>query len=262
MEDDERASSRAAGVQIDHLAALIRQANVREHRPDHRPAVAVVELGHERSVRPHQGSDRRLRDYHPCVLQTIEPSDEALAARVAGGDVGAFGGLYDRYAARVYAWAAHLLGVAEADDVVQDVFLRLWDKAHQFDPARGRFGAWFGAIARHEIIARARRRGRERRIIAAEEIDELLAQMADPAPSVESRAWSLQRAAELAAAVRDLPVEQRRVIVLAYFGGLSQSEIAVAIATPLGTVKKRTRLALQKLRNAVADDGSTRASAG
>jgi len=196
------------------------------------------------------------------VLQTIEPSDEALAGRVAGGDVGAFAALYDRYAARVYAWAAHLLGVAEADDVVQEVFLRLWDRAHQFDPARGRFVAWFGAVARHEIIARARRRGREQRIVAAEEIEELLAHTADPAPSVESRAWSAQRDAALAAAVRDLPVEQRRVIVLAYFGGLSQSEIAAAIATPLGTVKKRTRLALQKLRNAIAEHGSTRASAG
>ncbi len=196
------------------------------------------------------------------MLQTIEPSDEALATRVADGDLAAFGTLYDRYAGRTYAWAAHLLGVPEADDVIQEVFVQLWDKAGQFDPARGRFGAWFGAIARHEILRRARRRGRERRFTAAEEIDELLAHTVDPAPSVESRAWIAERDATLAAAVRDLPPDQRRVIVLAYFGGLSQSEIAAATSIPLGTVKKRTRLGLAKLRGALAERGSTRASAG
>jgi len=196
------------------------------------------------------------------MLETIEPHDEALAARVAGGDIGAFATLYDRYADRVYAWAAHLLGSGEADDVVQEVFFRMWDKAAQFDPARGRFGAWFGAIARHEILGRGRRRGREQRIVAAEEIDELLARTADPAPSLETRASTAERDSALAAAVRDLPAEQRRVIVLAYFGGLSQSEIAAAIAIPLGTVKKRTRLAFAKLRNAVAEHGTTRAGVG
>ena len=196
------------------------------------------------------------------MLQTIEPSDEALVARVAGGDIVAFASLYDRYATRVYAWAAHLLGPSEADDVLQEVFLRLWNKAATFDAARGRFAAWFGAIARHEILARARRVTREKRIVAAEEIDELLAEHPDPAPSVESRAWANERDAALVHAVRALPAEQRRVIVLAYFGGLSQSDIAAATGTPLGTVKKRTRLALQKLRRAVAQVGSAGASAG
>lgn len=196
------------------------------------------------------------------MLQSIEPDDEALAVRVANGDVGAFAVLYDRYAARVYAWAAHLLGVDEADDVTQEVFARLWDKAGQFDPARGRFGSWFGAVARHHILARGRRRGRERRILAGEEIERLLAQAADPSPSVESRVWTRERDAALVAAVQGLPAEQRRVIVLAYFAGLSQSEIAATNAVPLGTVKKRTRLALEKLRRALGDQGSARASAG
>lgn len=194
------------------------------------------------------------------MLQSIEPSDEALAARVADGDVAAFAALYDRYAARVYTWAAHLLGSGDADDVTQETFLRLWDKADQFDPARGRFGWWFGAIARHGIIARGRRRGRERRIIAAEEIDQLLGSIPDPAPLADERAWTAERDADLAAAIRELPAEQRRVIVLAYFSGLAQSEIASATATPLGTVKKRTRLALAKLRRAIAEHGSDAAA--
>jgi RNA polymerase sigma-70 factor (ECF subfamily) len=96
---------------------------------------------------------------------------------------------------------------------------------------------------------------------AAEEIDELLADMPDPAPDVEMQVWSGERDAALVAAVRGLPAEQRRVIVLAYFAGLTQSEIAAVTGTPLGTVKKRTRLALQKLRRAVANDGSAGASA-
>ena len=196
------------------------------------------------------------------MLRSIEPSDEALAERIGDGEITAFGALYDRYASRVYAWAARILGPGEADDATQEVFLRLWDRASQFDPSRGRFGAWFAAVARHEIIGRARRRGRERRVIASEEIDELLAQAPDPRLSVEARAWMGERDAALAAAVRDLPVEQRRVIVMAYFGGLSQSEIAAVISAPLGTVKKRTSLALAKLRRAVAEHGSARASEG
>ena len=196
------------------------------------------------------------------MLRSIEPSDEALAERVGEGDIEAFATLYDRYARRVYAWAIRILGPGDADDASQEVFLRLWDRASQFDPARGGFGAWFAAVSRHEIIRRARRRGRERLVVASEEIDELLASTPDPRASVETRAWVTERDTALAAAVRELPAEQRRVIVMAYFGGLSQSEIAAAISAPLGTVKKRTSLALAKLRRAVAELGSARAREG
>src|SRR2546422_1121807 len=209
-----------------------------------------------------EGSGDDARDYHRCMLRSIEPSDEALAERVGEGDIVAFTTLYDRYARRVYAWATRVLGPGDADDATQEVFLRLWDRARQFDPARGLFGAWFAAVSRHEIIGRARRRGREQRLVASEKIDELLAQAPDPRPSVEARAWMTERDALLAAAVRELPAEQRRVIVMAYFGGLSQSEIAAAISAPLGTVKKRTSLALAKLRRAIAQHGSAPAREG
>ena len=209
-----------------------------------------------------QGSVDRPPDYHRRMLRSIEPSDAALAERVGEGDIEAFATLYDRYARRVYAWAIRILGPGDADDASQEVFLRLWDRASQFDPARGGFGAWFAAVSRHEIIRRARRRGRERLVVASEEIDELLASTPDPRASVETRAWVTERDTALAAAVRELPAEQRRVIVMAYFGGLSQSEIAAAISAPLGTVKKRTSLALAKLRRAVAELGSARAREG
>jgi RNA polymerase sigma-70 factor (ECF subfamily) len=196
------------------------------------------------------------------MLESIEPTDESLAVRVADGDAVAFATLYDRYSARVYAWASRLLGASDADDVTQEVFVKVWDRARQFDPARGRFASWFGAIARNHILSLGRRRGRERRVLAADAIDELLASTPDPAIPVESRVWLAARDVALAAAVHALPAEQRRAIVLAYFGGLSQSEIAAVLAVPLGTVKKRTRLALAKLRRALVADGSEQADTG
>jgi len=196
------------------------------------------------------------------MLRSIEPSDEALAERVGEGDIEAFATLYDRYARRVHAWAMRILGPGDADDASQEVFLRLWDRASQFDPTRWAFGAWFAAVSHHEIIRRPRRRGRERLVVASEEIDELLASTPDPRASVETLVWVGERDSALAAAVRELPTEQRRVIVMAYFGGLSQSEIAAAISAPLGTVKKRTSLALAKLRRAVAEQGSAHAREG
>ena len=182
-----------------------------------------------------------------------DPTDEALAARVATGDVAAFGLLYDRYARPIYALAAHLLGQADAEEIAQEVFLRLWHKAGQFDPARGAFGAWFMAIARHRVLAELATRGRHRQFAAAEAIDDLLAQTSDPAADVEEQAWRRESGDAALRAVERLPEEQRRVIVLAYFGGLSQSAIARHLDLPLGTVKKRTRLGLQKLRAALAD---------
>src|SRR3989442_15612096 len=96
-----------------------------------------------------------------------EHSDEVLVARVARKDIAAFATLYDRYAHRVYAWSAHMVGSAEAEDVVQEAFLRLWDKAGQFDPRRGRFASWFMAVARHEVIRQIRRRGGDQRVLPA-----------------------------------------------------------------------------------------------
>jgi RNA polymerase sigma-70 factor, ECF subfamily len=181
-----------------------------------------------------------------------EPSDEALVTRVANGDLTAFSALYDRYDRPVYAMAAHLLTAGEADDVVQEVFLRLWRSAAQFDEGRGRFAPWFLAIARHEVLARLRRRTREQRLALADDIDRLLAAAPDPVIDVEEQVWRRERGDLILQALNELPPEQRRVLVLAYFGELSQVTIAESLGLPLGTVKKRVRLGLQKLRQALA----------
>jgi RNA polymerase sigma-70 factor (ECF subfamily) len=181
-------------------------------------------------------------------LTPPEPSDEALVTRVATGDLTAFSALYDRYERPVYAMAAHLLGSAEAEEVVQETFLRLWRSAAQFDETRGRFAPWLLAIGRHEVLARLRRRTREQRLALAEDIDRLLATAPDQAIDVEEQVWRRERGDLILRALNELPPEQRRVLVLAYFGELSQTTIAASLGWPLGTVKKRARLGLRKLR--------------
>ena len=190
-----------------------------------------------------------IRPARPGLPLSVE-TDEVLGARIARGDVAAFAAVYERYALRVHAWAAHVLGPGSADDAVQEVFVRVWRKAHQFDPERGRFATWLMAIARHHVVRELERSGRERRV-AADDVDAALRSVADPAPSLDDRAWASERERTLGRALADLPAEQRRVVVLGYFLGMTQSEMAREIGIPLGTVKKRVRLALRKLRAAL-----------
>lgn len=184
-----------------------------------------------------------------------DPSDESLVARVALRDVDAFALLYDRYARAVFVLAAHTLGGADAEEVVQDVFFRLWQKAGQFDAQRGSFAAWFMTAARHGVLDRLQQRSQQQRMTAADDIGELLAQTIDARINVEDDVWQRACAVALLRALQDLPAEQRRAIVLAYFGGLSHSSIAQSLGWPLGTVKKRIRLGMTKLRAALAQLG-------
>jgi RNA polymerase sigma-70 factor, ECF subfamily len=178
----------------------------------------------------------------------LPPTDEALMEQVKARDVDAFSLLFDRYAHPVYALAAHLLGQTDAEEIVQEVFWRIWHRAHQFEPTRGSARVWIMAVARHQIVDALKRRSQEQRLMALGEIDGLLADVPAAQIDVDELAWSRQRAEAMQHALHELPDEQRRVIVLAYFGGLSQSDIASHLGWPLGTVKKRVRLALQKLR--------------
>lgn len=177
--------------------------------------------------------------------------DAALVELLRRGDVAAFETLYDRYAREVFVLAAHALGRNEADEVVQDVFLRLWQRADQFDPERGSFAAWFMTIARHCVFDQLKHR--RSRVAVGEAIDELLERTPDPAVGLDERVWLAERRATVLAAVRELPAEQRRALVLAYFGGLSQAAISEALGVPLGTVKKRLRLGLDKLRASLSE---------
>jgi RNA polymerase sigma-70 factor (ECF subfamily) len=185
----------------------------------------------------------------------VDLPDEALVARVVHGDVGAFEVLYDRYARPVYTLATYLLDPQAAEESVQEVFLRLWHRAGQFDPTRGVFAAWFMAIARHHVRAELRRRGREQQLTAAGEVEAVLAAVQDPDPEVDDIVWSRNCAAAVRKAMRDLPPDQRQAVVMAYFGDLSHREIAEAMGWPLGTVKKRIQLGMAKLRAALEATG-------
>jgi RNA polymerase sigma-70 factor, ECF subfamily len=184
-----------------------------------------------------------------------DPGDEELARRVSEHDKTAFTELYDRYSRSVYALAVHMLGSTEAEETVQEIFIRLWNKADQFDSTRGSFGAWFMATARHRILDKLRTQNRQQRIVVGEAIDELLSNAADGSVSVEEQAWLHLQSSAILSALNELPVEQRQVIVLAYFGGLSQSVMAEHLGLPLGTVKKRVQLGMNKLRTALERQG-------
>src|SRR5262249_42725139 len=175
-----------------------------------------------------------------------EPSDELLVLRIGQQDRAAFTLIYERYARLVYALAVHMLGSAEAEEIVQDIFLRLWNKADQFDAQRGSFGGWFMTVARHRILNRLRERNQDDRAVIADDIGQLLAEAADGSANVEEEAWLRERGDAVLNALQALPEEQRQAILLAYFGGLSQSAIAAHLGWPLGTVKKRIQLGLRK----------------
>ena len=178
-------------------------------------------------------------------------SDALLAERVARGDVAAFEALYDRYVREVHALAAHVLGRAAAEEVVQDIFLRLWERAGQFEPRRGSFGGWSMSVARHRVVDEFRRRRTQE--IPLSEIEDLIANSRE-LDDVENEVWRREQGTRIFGALRALPAEQRRVLVLAYFGGLTQSAIAQMLDWPLGTVKKRIRLGLEKLRVSLSDE--------
>lgn len=156
--------------------------------------------------------------------------------------------LYDRYASRVYGLALKMLGdPMMAEDVSQDAFVRLWNRAETYRPERGAFSTWILTITRRIAIDRLR----------------MLSRRPEIAYSIDERDWetpvakgsmaSSDRWRTLASLIEDIPSEQRIVIELAYFFGLSHRQIAEHTSVPLGTVKTRIRLGLEKLREAWFD---------
>lgn len=174
--------------------------------------------------------------------------DGNLLYRVAGGDELALEAIYDRYSRLVFSVALHLVGErTAAEEVTLDVFTRLWQNAADYDPARAQLSTWLTSIARHRAIDRLRRRDvrPEGHSLSLDGADFTLA--ADNVSPEESTAARMQRQ-RVHAALSELPEEQRRALALAYLRGLSQREIADELGLPLGTVKTRIRLAMEKLR--------------
>lgn len=162
---------------------------------------------------------------------------------MAARDTSALAELYDRYGALAYGVALRVLGdPGRAEDAVQESFLKLWQAASGFDPGRGSLRTWLIASVRNRAIDLLRGRGARER--AEEQLpDDFASFTPDPQDSAES---SLDRQA-VRAALAELPAEQRLAVLLAYFGGYTQLEIAGLTGVPLSTVKGRMRLALDKL---------------
>jgi RNA polymerase sigma-70 factor (ECF subfamily) len=177
--------------------------------------------------------------------------DEQLMARLATRDIKAFEALYDRYGTLVYSTALRVVGdVQFAEDIAQEVFLRIWRRPDHYVPQRGRFVTWLLSVARNGAVDQIRTRGRRRRHETADE------ESARNLPADEGRDPALMaqlsdERQKVRRALTSLPLEQKRVIEMAYYGGYTQQEIAELLSQPLGTVKTRIRLAMQKLRVAL-----------
>ena len=187
-----------------------------------------------------------------ATLPNSPVPDSQLVSRMAAGEDAALGDLYDRYGRTVYALALAIVREpADAEEVVVDAFGQAWRSAASFDAARGSVGAWLATIARTRALDTVRARGRRAR---AHERAALLSDDGVAAPiattgSDPSRAVELGDARRLVSqALAVLSAPQRVAIELAYFEGLSQSEIAERLSEPLGTIKTRIRAGMEKLR--------------
>ena len=181
-----------------------------------------------------------------------EATDEALLDAITARDDRAIAALYDRYGGLAFALAYRILGDrGAAEDVVQDAFLSVWRRAGSFQTGRGSVRTWLLSIVHHRAIDRLRgTAGRARQDAPLDEVDRVAA-AADPWREVST---TLQRES-LKSGLATLPDAQRETIELAYFGGYTQNEIAQRMAVPLGTVKGRMRIGLQKLRSVLMGAG-------
>ena len=173
--------------------------------------------------------------------------------QIAQGDRQAFAELYDRFSGPLYGAALRILrDSAEAQDIVHDAFLTLWEKASAFEPTRGSAFSWAVTLVRNRAIDRVRMRRRRAELLAGSAPDDLgLAEGGGGLTGSESAVLG-DEARLVRAAVATLPTEQQRALELAFFGGLTQEEIAKKLSEPLGTVKARIRRGLLKLRDSLA----------
>lgn len=184
-------------------------------------------------------------------------TDEELLAHLVDGEQWPMAVLYDRYVRLVFSMVLKILhDEKQAEDIVQEVFLRVWRSADSFRAGRGDFVNWLLGIAHNRAIDELRRQGSQRRSAVIVDDNEALGRVPDPNEGPAELARIVQERRAVRRALETLPAEQRHVIELAYFGGLSQREIAEHTGAPLGTVKTRVRLGLKKLRDSLETAGA------
>ncbi len=181
-------------------------------------------------------------------------SDETLISLIAHAQENALGELYDRYSRLVYSVALGILGEPDrAEDVTQEVFERVWEKAQTYSPAEGKVVNWLASIARHRAIDlyRHARSHRETMEISWQEAESIALTDGN---NTEWEAYLEERQEVIRRAVAKLPEDQRQALGMAFFLGYSHQEIADILHEPLGTVKTRIRLAMQKLRAVLSNE--------
>ncbi|MBM2825989.1 MAG: polymerase, sigma-24 subunit, subfamily [Dehalococcoidia bacterium] len=186
--------------------------------------------------------------------------DINLMKKVACGDKDALGTLYDRYAKLVYSLALRITGDTDkAEEVTQEVYLTLWKQASTFQPERSRLSTWLTTITHNRAVDELRRK--ENRIPKTR-LDSLdsnghnhVNSAATLGDDVEEQVWATVRQSWVREAISKLPQPQQEVIVMAYFNGMSQSDIAKHLSIPIGTVKTRVRLAMHKLKESLSENG-------
>lgn len=179
--------------------------------------------------------------------------DGTLIRLITRGQSEALGALYDRYGRLVYSLALHVVGdPSTAEEVVQDTFLRIWQKADTYRADQGKVNTWLSRIARNRAIDVLRQQAvrPEKRSVAWADVPAGATPQSEGPEDEVALAHEQQR---VRAAVAQLPEEQQQVLALAYFRGMSQSQIAAQVGLPLGTVKTRIRLAMGKLREILAE---------
>ena len=174
--------------------------------------------------------------------------DWELFQLIGAQDRVAFAEFYDRHCARLYSIAQRILNDAtEAQDVVQDAFMQIWEKAGQFDPKLGRPAYWVVALVRNKAIDRVR--ASQRRARLAESAGAEAALIPAVAESAHARLHGHEKATLIRSAMVELPADQRHAIELAFFSGLTQDQISTQLSQPLGTIKARIRRGMLKLRD-------------
>ena len=191
---------------------------------------------------------RNARCYRARPMGDDPTSDEQLVRAMAQGDAEALGQLYDRFAPSMIALARHLLASSgDAEDLVHDVFLEAWRHAAEFDRSRGTVRGWLTIRTRSRALDLLRSAAVSRRVATKDDIWQNL-------PNADAADHTLSPDANRVRRVlAELPIEQRTVLLLGYFRGLSSSEIAEHVNVPVGTVKSRVASALSKLRSALGE---------
>ena len=183
-------------------------------------------------------------------------SDEVLVRQLAAGRQEAFGRLYRRYASLVLNMATQSLDRSTAEEIVQDVFMTVWQRAGVFTPERGTFRAWLLQITHFRILNELRRR-RRRPQTQPDPDGVLLASLADGGPAPEDVAIRHSVVPIIRSACQELPQAQRQAVDRAFFGNLSHRQVATELGIPLGTVKTRIRTAVRTLRDKLAPEINT-----